>query len=64
MEKEIKCPKCNSVNIRKAEDVDDFLPYKDPEVLEKDVRKAKTKTKQKYFCLEANCDYEWEEDLK
>lgn len=63
MKREIKCPKCGSNHIRRIEDEDDFLPYKAPEVLEKNVRKSKTKTKQPYFCLEEGCGHKWEEDL-
>ena len=61
--KEIKCPKCGSTQIKEVEGVDDFLPYKNPEVLEKDVKKLKIKTKQKLVCLEEECRHEWEEDL-
>jgi len=60
MEKEITCPKCGSVNVRKAEGPDDFLSHKGEG---EPAKKAKTKTKQRYFCLEEKCDYEWEEDL-
>ncbi len=55
-----RCPKCKSINIRKAEGIDDFLSYKGES---EPAKKANTKTKQKWFCLEADCDHKWEEDL-
>ncbi|MFH2013763.1 MAG: hypothetical protein ABIJ17_02220 [Patescibacteria group bacterium] len=58
-EQKIKCPKCGSISVRKAEDADSFLSYKGEG---EPAKKAKTKIKQKYFCLEENCNYEWEED--
>jgi len=58
MKKKIKCPKCHSAQIKKAEEIDDFLSYKGEG---ESAKKAKIKTKQKYFCWKCNC--EWEEDL-
>lgn len=60
MKEEIKCLKCGSTQIKKVEGIDDFLSRKDEGELAK---KANKKTKQKYFCLEKNCGYEWEENL-
>lgn len=60
MEKEVKCPKCGSINIKKVEGADDFLSYKGEG---EPAKRHKTKTKQKHICLENNCGQEWEEDL-
>jgi len=61
MTKEIKCPKCSkcgSINTKKFEDKDDFLPC---ESENEPVRRAKIKTKQRYYCLD--CNHAWDEGL-
>jgi len=59
MKEEIKCPKCHSARIKKAEDSNDFLSYK---AEGEPAKQAKIKTKQKYICLEEGCGHEWEEN--
>jgi len=55
MTKEIKCPKCGSIN---TNEIDDYMYYKcEGELAEK----AKKKTKQRYFCL--NYNYKWDKDF-
>ncbi|MDD5696901.1 MAG: hypothetical protein PHO90_02940 [Candidatus Pacebacteria bacterium] len=59
MEEKIKCPKCDSKDIKEVDSPEDFLSWK-PEG--ETAGKGKVKTKQKYFCH--NCNYNWEENIK